>query len=438
MRKLFSFALLVVLFTSLLILNGCNKDESNPIVTPPTSGSNTVTYTSTNGGTLSFDNVSITVLPSTVPIQSNGSAGSVIFSIETSATLESGIPALPSGFTLVGKYVKIGPDGFVFRYPVNCVFPAGSESSASGLGIARYYPDLSTWKIVPLSSVDSINKKLGINTLSLGYFAVVRFAPAGDASIDSDGGMQYGSGLPDWYTITIASATLKYPLQASWYAGGSPVGTTYGSGSDPTGMFSINPCRAIVAQGNYTVWISKTTRDGYTFTTQTYSLPASVAINNPLTWWGWGNSTGYVDIILPGGGTWVPGYPTNWPPPTTTYGSGLYQSTLTWVNTTGAVVDLDMHLYGPNNMHVWYGGKVFGDSIFVLDRDWTSPLGNAVENIYNRRGTMPSGTYQVKVKYYSGTGTKPFNCRVLLNGSVIASYSGSLSTGEVLIKEFTL
>lgn len=440
MRESFSFALLIVLFTSLFFLNGCNKDDSSPVTTPTTPSNNTATFTSTNGGVLNFDNVSVTVLPSTVPVQSNGSAGSVIFSIETSAALETGIPALPSDFALVGKYVKIGPDGFVFRYPVNCVFPAGSEASASGLAIARYYPELSAWKIVSLSSVDSTNKKLGINSLLLGYFAVVRFTPAYDKAPESCGGMQYGTTLPDWYTITVASAVLKYPAQSSWYSGGTPVGTTYSSGSDPTGSWPNNPCRAIIAQGTFTVWISKTVRvTAMSYKTYTYNVAASVTVDNPLTWWGWGNSSGYVDIVLPGGGTWVEGYPTNWPAPTSTYGSGLYQSTLTWVNSSGTAVDLDMHLYGPNNMHVWYGGKVFGDSVFVLDRDWTSPLGNAVENIYNKRGTMPSGAYQLKVVYYSGSVAKAFNCRILLNGSVIASYSGSLSSGgNVLIKDFTL
>jgi len=89
-------------------------------------------------------------------------------------------------------------------------------------------------------------------------------------------------------------------------------------------------------------------------------------------------------------------------------------------------------------MHVYYQAKVYGDSIFVLDRDWTSQAGNAIENIYNSKGTMPSGAYQVKVKYFSGSGTKAFNCRVILNSNVIASYSGSLTSGEMLIKEFTL
>ena len=250
--------------------------------------------------------------------------------------------------------------------------------------------------------------------------------------------MQYGTALPDWYTITIATATLTFPSQAAWYSNGTPVGTNYASGSDPTGMTPINPCRAIIAQGIYTVWITKTTRMGYTFTTETYSIPAPVTVSNPLIWDGWGSSTGYVDIVLPGGGTWVAGYPTNWPPPTVSYGTGAFQSTLTWVNPSGSTVDLDLHLYGPNSMHVYYGAKVFGDSIFVLDRDWTHPTGNAIENIYNAKGTMPSGTYQVKVNYYSGSTTKQFNCRVILNSNVIASYSGSLTSGDVLIKEFTL
>ena len=437
MRKLFPIVSLMFLFTAFLYFTGCSKDTTTVTEPPPTTTGNTAIYTTTNGGTLSFDNVSVSVLPNTVPAQQNGNPGSVTFSIETSTTLDPQIPALPSNFTLIGKYVKLGPDGFVFRYPVTCFLPASSESSPDGLAIVKYYPVLGTWKVYPLSSIDAANKRIGISTLTLGYFAVVRVTSAIKAP-DSNGGMQYGAGLPDWYTITIASGTLTYPSQASWYANGTPVGTSYGSGSDPTGMSPINPCRAIIAQGNYTVWITKTTRTGYTFTTSTYSIPAPVTVSNPLTWSGWGTSTGYVDIILPSGGTWVPGYPTNWPTPTSSYGTGLFQATLTWINGSGNDVDLDLHLYGPNNIHVYYSAKVYGDSVFVLDRDWTHPLGNAVENIYNSRGTMPSGTYQVKVNYFSGSVSKPFNCRVILNSNVIASYAGSLSSGMVLIKEFTL
>ncbi len=437
MKKIYTISILFVLFTSLLNLSGCSEDQTNPIVNnPPASGTNTVIYTSTNGGTLNYDNVSITVLPNSVPAQQNGNAGSVTFSIETSNSLDPNIPALPAEFSLIGKYVKIGPDGFVFRFPVQCVLPAASESSPDGLAIAKYNPDIQSWKIYPMSYIDTVNKKIGINSLALGYFAVVRVS-SGMRAPDGSGGMRYGSDQGVWHTITIASAVLKFPAQSSWYPGGTPVGSTFSSGSDATGSFPNNPCHAIIAQGNYSVWISRTYLVGSVYRTYTYSLPVPVNLENPLSWGGWGNSSGYVDVSpnIPQGGTWVEGYPTNWAPPTVTYGTGNFQATLTWINPP--TVDLDLHLYGPNNMHVSYQNEVFGDSILVLDRDWTSASGNAIENIYNSKGTMPSGTYQVKVNYYSGSGTKQFNCRVILNGNVIASYSGSLSSGEVLIKEFT-
>jgi hypothetical protein len=323
MKKLLSYALMTVFVTSLLILNGCNEDGSNPVAPPPPI--NKVTYTSSNGGIFKYDNVSIIVLPGTVPFQSNGSPGSVTFSIVTSNTLEAGIAALPGEYMLVGKYINIVPGAFVFRYPVNCEFPAGSASNSSGLAIARYYPELFTWKLIMPSTVDSINKKLGIGSLSLGYFAVVRYVLAGDKSPESCGGMQYGPEFDKWYSITIATDTLKYSSQLVWYANDSPERATFVSGSDAANRTPVYPCKGIIAQGKYTVWVSMAYLVGNVFKTYTYSSKSdTVNIDHPLTWNSWGTSTGYIDIVLPAYGTWDEGYPPNWPAPST-YSSGLFR-----------------------------------------------------------------------------------------------------------------
>jgi uncharacterized protein YfaP (DUF2135 family) len=99
---------------------------------------------------------------------------------------------------------------------------------------------------------------------------------------------------------------------------------------------------------------------------------------------------------------------------------------------------MDLHIYGPNNMHVYFGNKVSADSTVTLDRDWMHALGNAVENIYSI-GTMPSGSYTLKVHRYSGDATN-FSVRVIRNGNV-RTYPMSVTadeTQEITVTTFTL
>jgi len=84
-------------------------------------------------------------------------------------------------------------------------------------------------------------------------------------------------------------------------------------------------------------------------------------------------------------------------------------------------------LYGPNDIHVYFGIPVALDSSFSLDRDWLSESGNATENIYST-GNIPTGNYKVMVKHYSGDPAS-YNVRILRKG-VAKSFSGSLSNNE--------
>ena len=148
------------------------------------------------------------------------------------------------------------------------------------------------------------------------------------------------------------------------------------------------------------------------------------------TYQGWNN------LELTGNGSWQTGRPSAWGDATVTYGTGYFQATLTWVNSTGSIVDYDLHLTGPNSTHIYFGSK--NNSYFELDRDWTSPLGNAIENIYSINETMPAGTYTVYVNLFSGVKNKPFNCRIILNGTVVKSVSSSISSGNQTIYTFTI
>jgi hypothetical protein len=369
-----------------------------------------------------------------------GASGTVVFSMNTSATIESGIPGLPAGLTIISKYLKAGPEAFNFNLPVQIYFPAASESSPQNLLVYYYSPGTNDWKIVTTSAIDTAGKRIGVDVFQLGYFVLAKSLTTDNSMTDTrQGGCVLD--LPafnTFYTITMASVVLEKPETIGLYYNGL-VGNTY-TGPIFLGC-QIGQTKAIVPQGSMTFWVTKIECQGGDQQPYTYSIPAPVTVSNPLNFIGWStyDAVTYVPFTLPSGGTWNPGRPSSgpgaWPPPTIPFGSGIFQATLTWNNSTNSVADLDLHLYGPNNLHIFWQNRTSPN--FALDRDWISQLGNAIENIYSTTSTIPSGNYEVKVHHYSGV-QKSFNTRVILNGAS-TNYSGSLTNGqEVTVRTFTI
>jgi len=437
MKKLYIFFLPVVLIFSFIYF-GCNKTEETP-VTPTTGGDgSTVSLTSSTSGSLDYDNFSIVVDKGDVPQLSTGADGTVTFSINTSSTIESGVPSIPAGYSVAGKYVKAGPESFTFNAPIQIYFPASSFSSPQGLMVMAYKPELQTWKIVTAAAIDTAKKRVAIDVLTLGYFVLVKSNSADYASDFRQGGCVFDH-EETWtnYILTVKSAVLEKPEQLALFANGF-IGSTF------TGPIFLGcpqgKTKAIVPQGTIEFWVSYTYCQGSDTRVYTYSVPATVTVSDPLNFVGWStyDAVTYVPFLLPPGGTWVLGRPSGtggWPAATVPYGSGVFQATLTWTNVSSNYADMDLHLYGPNNLHIYYGNRSNTD--FSLDRDWQSTLGNATENIYSLRSVMPTGNYEVKVKNYSGA-TMSFNVRTILNGAA-ANFSGSLTNGaETTAKTFTI
>lgn len=438
MKKLYIFSLTAILLFSIFNL-GCNKTEENP-VTPPTTGGDgaTASYTSTTSGSLDYEDFSIVVKRGDVPTLTGGAAGTVLFSINTSSAMESGLPSIPAGYTVIGKYLKAGPESFTFNSPVRIFFPASSQSSPQNLTVMYYAPDLQTWKIVPTSAIDTAKKRIGIDVLTLGYFVLTKAAVTESPIETRPGGCVFDY-QATWtnFILTVKSITPEEPSILNYYVGGF-VGRTF------LGPIFLGcpegKTKAIVPQGTIEFWVSYSVCQGSDVNIYTYTLPATVTVSDPLNFIGWStyDAVTYVPFGLPSGGTWVVGRPSGtggWAPATVPYGSGVFQATLTWNNVSSNYADMDLHLYGPNNLHIYYGNR--SNSDFSLDRDWQSTLGNATENIYSLRSVMPTGNYEVRVKNYSGA-TMSFNVRTILNGAS-SNYSGSLSNGaEVTAKTFTI
>lgn len=425
---------------SLLSLNSC--DDSNPtepVTNDPVSTGGTKSFTSGENGSFDYDGFSIVIKNETVPRLQNGNSGTVIFSMNTSTSIESGISPVPSGNTVVGKYLKAGPEAFYFGNPVQIYFPASDHSSPQNLEVMYYSDVTQDWKIVPASAIDTAGRRIGVDVLLLGYFVLTKKVSADNSMSDfRQGGCEFDH-QEIWtnFILTVKSAVLEKPEQLSLFSGGF-IGATYMGPfflGCPTGK-----TKAIVPQGVIEFWVSKSVCQGSDQQIYTYTLPASVTVSEPLNFIGWStyDAVTYVPFTLPVGGTWVlgrPGGTGGWPNPTIPFGSGLFQATLTWYNSSGSTADLDLHLYGPDNLHISWQNTSSPD--FALDRDWINQTGNAIENIFSLNNTIPSGNYEIKVMHFSGV-TKSFNTRVILNGAS-TNFSGSASTGqEITVKTFTI
>lgn len=424
----FKSSSLFVIFLIFIGLSGCDKSDSeNPITPPAAPNENAVTiFSSTNGGTVSVaSGYSMIITPGTVPKQTSGAPGRVSFSIEVGVNA----PVAPP-YPVVGKIVKFGPENYNFAYPVKMIFPGGSEASSAGLKVYHYYEDLGQWRRVTISSMDSTRKALGADSPKLGLYALVKTPESADFSQTSEGGIVYGSSSnnSDCFTLTVMSALLTYPDQENNYYGGLN-GYTFSSGSVAGGGASINPVFGSLPQGIYEFRISRATYSGSTLgPLYTNSAIVTVDINSSLMYLGWGNAYGYINVPVPSG-TWNPGAPSNWPPPTIPYGTGIFQATLNWTNTQSSAVDVDLWLYIPGDS-IYFGHTHDAGGFFELDRDWQSLAGNATENIYSLLTEMPAGAYAVKVKYFNGNvPSKDFNVRIILNGTV-TTYSGTVSSTD--------
>jgi hypothetical protein len=433
MKKNLKFLIFGVIF---VLLSGCTDDNTTqPPNDPVNNAGTTQTITSETSGTLEWDGFRMEVHTGNVPRMQNGNPGTVTFSLNSSSTIENGFSPVPSQFTVISKYLKAGPEAFNFAGTIQLFFPAESQPNPQDLTVLEYRPDTQEWKIVPTSAIDTANKKIGVDVLKLGYYVLAKHNLVDNLTDFRAGGCVLDIPMEPFtnYILTCQSVSPEKPSILNFYSGGL-VGKTF-MGPIFLGC-QQNKTKAIVPQGTISFWVSKISCQGSNPEIFTYSIPASVTINDPLEFVGWStyDAVVYVPFTLPTGGSWVSGRPTNWPPPTQPFGTGTVQATLTWNNTTSNGTDLDLHLYGPNNLHISWQNT--SSANFTLDRDWRTTAGDAIENIFSTTTTVPSGDYRVNVAHFQGF-SKTFNCRVIVNGSV-TNYTNTLGGGSVDVRTFNI
>jgi uncharacterized protein YfaP (DUF2135 family) len=101
--------------------------------------------------------------------------------------------------------------------------------------------------------------------------------------------------------------------------------------------------------------------------------------------------------------------------------------------TNGDNVDLDLYVETPNGETLFYGNKMADNGELDVDCMCSSCPQGPNENIFWENGTAPSGTYKYWVNYYSGCGgeaSSDFTLRVIKNGTVLTTKTGTLSSGQ--------
>jgi len=96
-------------------------------------------------------------------------------------------------------------------------------------------------------------------------------------------------------------------------------------------------------------------------------------------------------------------------------------------------VDLDLYVQTPSGAIIYYANKSADEGTLDIDCLCSACPQGPNENIFWENGTAPSGTYTYWVKYYSScTGGSPssdFTLRIIRNGSVLETKTGTLTTG---------
>lgn len=430
------------------------------------------------GGVISTGNGSqIFIEQDTIPNKQDGTPATVKFTIETG--VEPPVP-VPQEFDQIGNITKFGPDGFSFAWPVTTAIPVpNSVADLTGIQLLKFYSGQGKWFPVPMMAYNDDGQKVTSLTDSayeLGYATLAQSSTSNryNLAVEDDtcngafrwyvsssrcpgistGGTQQGC---HYYFVPI-SFTPKYPGQLSLYPDGWQDDAILRTGSNPTGA-PVDKTVFSLLQGT---WEFCLTASEYTIPGSslplpgkwTYQKPVQVTINHCSRnqrqsingFDGWSNIVG-VDgnaIVLdsanwkePSESTFCP-TPTN-TDPTVSVCSGDFQATLTWSNTESKQSDVDLHLYGPDGLHIYYGNEV--QSNLTLDRDYQDEIGNAIENICDS-GPMPKGTYKLAVQLYGGASPTSYSVRVIQEGNTVKTYEKTISdyglAGEQTILEFTV
>jgi hypothetical protein len=452
-----------LIFTSL----GCNLDFWDDDPEPEENVSVTEQINSTDpGGVISLEGTKLLVPPNSIPSLANGDPAEVSFTIESGGDLPKD---LPDGMSKIAPVTHFGPEGFIFKDVLWLQFEIPENLTIDQVSVLGFLPDTREYGIIPINYYDEENRIVGASVYELGYYFLVNIEGINRDRIPSGCGgfrlnYEYSQGwypgtptLLDWadsktyYKIVITKFTPTYPQDVGLWAPYDPDangGRRYWEFMTPPVTTGWGPNHTIgirtygIPQGEYTGLLVASYKEFQQDLPicRTYNKEINFTIGAPVVCdqfgcEGWSQGPG-----LPNGGTWVDSDCLVYSPvPTTPVCTGDFQATLTWHNGDNGDTDLDLYLYGPDNLVVSYQNENPGIGGIMLDRDVIDDPGPVQENICAPTlSGMPKGAYEVRVDHYDGD-EKAFQVRVIV-GDKSASFQGSLKAGdnEKLVHSFSI
>ncbi|MCO6485339.1 MAG: hypothetical protein J5I41_06115 [Saprospiraceae bacterium] len=444
------FASMVVM--SLLGVQGCKKDSNDG---PDDTLSVTQSITSTDpGGVLTLEGNSLIVPPGTVPRLANGDPATVNFSVEVNVELPQ---ALPSNMKLVGETVHFGPEGFIMSEAMYVIFQLPEGVAVDQVSVIGYDNVNDKYGVYPITYYDPDRQEVGAAVYELGYYMLANVAELNRIrNSTASGGIRINSmNSYGWYPssagnsvnasqayskLIITNFVPKYPEQMAYWAPYDPNsngGQRWWEASTPPNVTGWGPNHTLGItwygpQGTYTAQLVVSYKEGLFDLPKCkqYSLPLTFTIDEPVSCTSMSTCSGWSPgPSVPSGGTWsdIP-CATYKPLATVPVCTGEFQATLTWYNGNGSSgeSDVDLHLYGPDGLHVYYSNKNPGVGGITLDRDMISETGWVQENICAPTlSGMPRGDYELQVHLFDGE-DKDFQVRLLRGGNA-NSYSGRVT-----------
>jgi hypothetical protein len=403
------------------------------------SGTNSVTVNSGAEGVVTAANgASITIPTGAVPVMDDGSAGTMVFSIQEDTSIT---PALPEEFDPVGPVYHLGPEGFVFTSPVQISLPIPQDIDPElVLGLTFFDVQANVWKLLP-GTVDAQTHTVSAETTHFSTWGIF-----GSCIGDVFGGCAYYESRNQWQRENGGwfKVTNNHVRNTGSFPGGRhlPLSTSYGvciksyafdnadnawnwlepydwqiTASDdsttdywlPAGQYELVDIYYMSEINQSPLYVPEYAT--YWRTLGTYSLDPDETIEF---------TSASVDL-----NSFTQGRPPCWGEMTTSVGTGDVQITLTWQD----YADIDLYVEDPTGEVVYYGND-YVSSGGQLDRDNTCGdyIQGQPENIFWPQGGAPSGTYKVSVDYFGDcedAGPVQWTVRTVVGGQV-QTYNGTL------------
>lgn len=414
-------------------MTSCLKDGTESIMLE-TVGNATPSQTEVNvvksdeGVEFTAGGVKISVPHGAVGTRADGAKGELPVTVTRLETLPTTLPG--GAIYKEGSAVQIDPMGVNFVTPVMLTMTAANVNVADNVQVYRYNEAQSRWEKVSGVKRDA-EGKFTFPTLSLGIFAI-----GVDPNALTTGGVHITRGR------NLTTDTPEYMLAPSY--------THYAVAETVPGIHK----RIAVAAPDQDLWIDGLAPGEHTIVLARerrltpleasagieYSQPLTVTVTEPLRkgtalsveeYTGWAELP-YTDIV------WSQGRPAAWGEATATPATGKFQATLTWANSDDELSDYDLHLYGPNNMHVSAANpKGYG---FELDKESGMDAGDCIEHLFSTSEGFSRGDYRLTVQLYQGMKGRRYHCRVIMDGTVVKHLTGTITTdkGEMEIYRFTV